>query len=94
MSPVRRAAAALTGPSRELLVTIQQIHREAGEPSMRDIARLAELSHDTVHRVLVGRSTCPTWRSLSRVVRALGGDVEAVRRLWLATRRSMDGAPE
>jgi hypothetical protein len=78
------------GPFHDLLSELRDLHLRAGEPSMRAIARATRaLSHDTVHRVLVGPAL-PRWGPLELVVEALGGDVERFRDLWLAARRAME----
>jgi hypothetical protein len=61
----------------------------AGELSTRDISRSTghAISHDTVNRVLRGEGR-PHWRSLELVVKALGGDVETFRTLWLSGRQA------
>jgi hypothetical protein len=75
------------GPHRDLVEALRELHLQAGLPSVRAIARLtAALSHDTVHRVLVG-AALPSWGPLELVVEALGGDVEEFRVLWMSARR-------
>ncbi|MER5640493.1 Crp/Fnr family transcriptional regulator [Kitasatospora sp. NPDC002227] len=71
------------------------LHRRAGSPSVRALARLTGplLSHDTVHRVLRTRSV-PSWTSLEPVVRALDGDPEQFRELWTAARDSSQTSEE
>jgi hypothetical protein len=78
------------GPCRDLLVALRDLHLEAGEPSVRTIARSTKaISHDTVHRVLTG-PTLPAWWPLERVVVALGGDVATFRQLWKIARRATE----
>jgi DNA-binding phage protein len=74
-------------PCHDLLVALRDLHLHAGEPSTRAIARSAgrAVSHDTVNRVLRGDGL-PSWTSLEFVVKALGGDVEAFRKLWVSAR--------
>jgi DNA-binding CsgD family transcriptional regulator len=65
---------------------LQRLRTQAGEPSVREIARLSgQLSHDTVHRTLTGPAI-PRWPNVEAVVRALGADPEKVKPLWLAAR--------
>ncbi|GAA0421543.1 hypothetical protein Acor_82710 [Acrocarpospora corrugata] len=64
---------------------LRRLHEENGLSSYREIARRAEhrITHTTVRDVIKGiRRT--SWRSMRYVVIALHGDVEEVRRLWLA----------
>lgn len=78
------------GPCRDLLAALRDLHLDAGEPSVRAIARSTrELSHDTVHRVLTSPAA-PAWRSLELVVKALGGDLAVFRQLWKIARRAME----
>ena len=78
------------GPGHDLLVALRDLHLHAGEPSLRDIAQATrkEISYDTVHRILKGKGL-PRWRPLELVVKALDGDVEKFRALWIAAR--LDG---
>lgn len=78
--------AELGGPRAILDRRIRRLYLHAGEPSLRTVATLTDaISHDTVRRVLRGDSV-PRWEPLAHVVRALGGDVEEFRRLWMAAR--------
>lgn len=78
-------------PGLDLLAALRDLHLHAGEPSTREIARSTgdAISHDTVHRILKGKGL-PRWRPLELVVKALGGDVEDFRALWVAARRAME----
>jgi hypothetical protein len=80
-----------TGHSRDLLMALRELHLRAGEPSMRAIARSTgrAVSHDTVHRVLTGPEL-PRWDPLGHVVKALNGDVETFRALWISARHAME----
>jgi hypothetical protein len=80
-----------TGHSRDLLVALRELHLHAGKPSTRWIARSTggKISHDTVHRMLTG-THLPSWVSLELVVRALNGDVETFRALWISASRAME----
>lgn len=80
------------GPCHDLRSELRDLHLRAGEPSMRAIARRTDalshaLCHDTVHRVLTGTGV-PRWDPLELVVKALNGDVERFRILWIAARRA------
>lgn len=79
------------GHSREVLVALRELHLLADEPSMRTIARSTghEISSDTVHRVLTGPDL-PRWGPLELIVKALDGDVETFRGLWVSARRAME----
>lgn len=76
-------------PCRDLQVALNELHLYAGEPSTRAIARSTgrAISHDTVNRVLRGEDL-PRWSPLELVVKALGGDVETFRALWVSARRA------
>ncbi len=78
------------GPAHDVLTSLRELYLQAGEPSMRTIARrTGALSRDTVHRVLIGPGL-PRWGPLELVVEALGGDVETFRDLWVSARRAME----
>ena len=79
------------GPGVDILIALRELHLLAGEPSVRDIARLTghALSSATVHRVLT-QPEVPRWGTLEPVVEALGGDVESFRHLWISARRAME----
>jgi hypothetical protein len=79
--PDAQAVSALAGQ-------LSQLHAQAGRPSTRKIAELTrhaggQISHTTVHELLAG-TRFPTWPALSNVVKALNGDEEHFRALWLA----------
>jgi tetratricopeptide (TPR) repeat protein len=79
-------------PIRSLFAELRNLHRRAGEPSTRVVARSlgrGVLSHTTVHAVLRGPRV-PRWRPLELVVRQLGGDIEQVRELWIGARNAED----
>lgn len=66
---------------------IRELHVASGEPSLRTIAKRTHsaVSHTTAGKVL-NCAELPKWGQLEVVVEALGGDVEAFRRLWVALR--------
>jgi hypothetical protein len=77
--------------SRELLTALRDLHLRGGEPSVRMIARSTgrKISSDTVYRVLTGPGL-PRWGPLELVVKALNGDVETFRDMWVSARRAME----
>lgn len=78
------------GAHRDLIEQLRDLHLRAGLPSVRDIARKTHaLSHDTVHRTLVGKAV-PRWGPLELIVEVLGGDIEAFRELWIAAHRQTE----
>src|SRR4051794_14338442 len=89
--PVRKRAVA-DGALCTLVQALRHLHTAAGEPSVRDIARLSggQVSRDTVHRLLT-MTKPPRWRTLAAVIHALDGDVERFRPLWIAARAEEDG---
>lgn len=83
-------------PLTELRARIQRLHREAGEPSTRQLERQigrGVISHTTVHGVLRCEKT-PTWGPLELVVEALNGDIDEFQRLWQAVRSIEDPLQE
>jgi len=75
-----------SGPAAAFFAALRDLRLRAGEPSVREIARVSgRLSHDTVHRTLTGPAI-PRWANVEAVVHALGADPEAVKPLWLAAR--------
>jgi tetratricopeptide (TPR) repeat protein len=64
------------GPITDLFAHLDDLHSQAGRPSMREIARRAgrgNISSSTVHN-LFRSSRVPRWDFLEQVVVALGGD--------------------
>jgi len=78
-SPVERLAA-----MRPVFAALHELHLRSGAPSGRNLARLTrhQVGHSTVSGVLAGTKV-PDWRVLSVMVRALGGDEEEFRALWV-----------
>lgn len=77
-----------------LLRELRLLHRRAGEPSTREIAKaagVAVISHSTVAAVLRGADV-PRWDKLALVVSSLGGDIEVFRHLWIEARNADLGA--
>lgn len=77
------------GPHRDLVEALHRLHREAGRPSLRAIARRAGCSHTTVFHLFT-HPRPPAWSLLEEVVTAIGGDPADFRDLWLAA--TEDGA--
>lgn len=76
-------------PVKALFRELTRLHRLAGEPSSRTIARAVALSHATVHAALRGPKV-PRWDVLDLVIEQLGGDKNEVLRLWVAARDAED----
>ena len=72
-------------PQDVLTAELRRLHRSAGEPGTRAIAKAIKFSHTTVAQALNG-SRCPKWNAIEAMVRHLGGNVEAFRTLWQAVR--------
>src|SRR5689334_1675186 len=79
----------------QLKAFIQRLHREAGEPSTREIARQVgnAISHSTVAKILKCEKA-PGWEQLELVVKALGGDPDLARQTWVAFRDAAAPLPD
>ncbi|MCY4727086.1 AAA family ATPase [Nocardioides sp. STR2] len=77
------------GPHRDLVDALHRLHREAGRPSLRAIARRAGCSPTTVFHLFT-HPRPPAWSLLEEVVTAIGGVPADFRDLWLAA--TADGA--
>src|SRR5690348_4533230 len=80
------------GPISDLFARLDDLHSQAGRPSMREIERRAgrgNISSSTVHN-LFRSSRVPRWDFLERVVLALGdvGDRQDFLVLWQAADRA------
>ncbi|MFG1644146.1 trehalose-6-phosphate synthase [Amycolatopsis sp. NPDC049252] len=76
------------GAITELFDRLHDLHLDAGEPGVREIATgigRGVLSYTTVHNVFRGPRV-PKWGHLELIVEQLGGDTEAFRLLWRAAR--------
>lgn len=75
---------------RDLVVALRELHLRAGEPSTRSISKATgkQISHETVNQTLKG-SVLPHWTTVEFIVKALEGDVETFRELWISARRAM-----
>jgi tetratricopeptide (TPR) repeat protein len=85
------------GPIADLFNRLDELHSQAGRPSMREIAIRAgrgNVSSSTVHNVF-RRSRVPRWAFLEQVIAALGGGPErdAFHVLWEAAWRAENGIP-
>lgn len=85
MTTIRRSPAP-PGPVTELFERLDQLHLEAGRPSMREIATRVgrgRISSSTVHNVF-RNSRVPRWSFLEDIVKALRGDTAVFLVLWQA----------
>lgn len=76
------------GSITHLFDRLHELHLDAGEPGVREIATgigRGVLSYTTVHNVFRGPKV-PRWGHLELIVEQLGGDVEEFRSLWKAAR--------
>lgn len=73
------------GPVRRLFDELRRLHRSAGEPSTRTLAKAVAHGHATVHTALRGPRV-PRWGLLELLVEELNGDVEYFKQLWIAAR--------
>lgn len=76
--PVRAAA--------ELGLLLTGMRKAAGEPGMDEMAEGISVSVATISRLLNGQ-TAANWPTIRYLVEWLGGDVEAARTVWMATRQ-------
>jgi replicative DNA helicase len=78
-------------PLNRLSSELARLHRNAGEPSLRDIERLTgkAISHTTVSKILRG-GRLPRWGPLELIVEALGGDTASFKALWIEAREEKD----
>jgi Tetratricopeptide repeat/NB-ARC domain len=78
-----------SGPITDLFDRLHEIHLEAGQPSVREIAvRIGRgaISSSTIHNIFRGPRV-PKWGFLELVVEALHGDTAEFLKLWQAARR-------
>jgi len=83
-----------SGPITNLFDRLHEIHLEAGQPSIREIA--AKIGHgvissSTIHNMFRGPRV-PKWGFLELVVEELRGDTAEFNRLWQAARRAEEAA--
>jgi hypothetical protein len=74
-----------TDPLRDLVLALRQLHRYAGEPSSREIAKATNYSHTAVAKAMNG-DRCPSWPVLRAIVGSLQGNEDRFRELWVAVR--------
>lgn len=81
----------MPSPLTQLTEELRRLHRSAGEPSTREIAKktAGAISHTTANRVLRS-GLLPKWGPLEMVVEALGGDAGRFIELWVSARDSLD----
>lgn len=77
------------GPIRTLFDELRRLHRHAGEPSVRQLAANAGVSHATVHSALRGPRV-PRWQNLELILEELHVDPDQVKALWVAARDAED----
>ncbi|MFD5696443.1 hypothetical protein [Streptomyces lasiicapitis] len=75
-----------------LAAQLQHLHREAGEPSYREIGRKIKFSHTTVMKTIKCES-CPSWQVLEKIVVFLGGDIPEFKKLWKEIRNDARPLP-
>jgi trehalose 6-phosphate synthase len=83
------------GAITDLFDRLHELHLDAGEPGVRQIATgigRGVVSYTTVHNAFRGPKV-PKWGHLELIVDQLGGDVETFRSLWRAARQAELAAP-
>ena len=78
-----------TGPQRDLVAALHDLHHRAGWPSLRALAREAGVSHTTVSKVF-SAPELPKWGTLELLVEAMQGDTTAFHKLWLDSSTSAE----
>jgi hypothetical protein len=70
---------------------LRALRRQNGEPSTREVERRSQraISHTTVNSVFRCEKI-PSWSQLELVVRALSGDPDEFRKLWIELRNAVD----
>ena len=82
--PSSAAGDPAAGDKQPLVTALQALHRQAGKPSYRTIAKeVGNVSHTTVAEALGGRRV-PSWSIVESIVRHLGGDENRIRELWVS----------
>ena len=79
-----------SGPHRDLVTALHELHHRAGWPSLRTLARETGVSHTTVSKAF-SQPALPTWGTLELLVEAMDGSVEDFRTLWLAASAPTNG---
>ncbi len=79
-----------TFQERQFFRALREMHRLAGAPSSRTVAaKIGALSHTTVSSAMRGPKV-PTWPVVARIVKALDGDLESIRELWIDAREPVE----
>ena len=81
-----------SGPPRDLVRALHELHHRAGWPSLRRLASHAGCSHTTVSAVF-SSPRLPSWGVLELVVEAMEGDTDTFRALWVAAGTSDEAPP-
>jgi DNA-binding transcriptional MerR regulator len=72
----------------QLVSALQALHRQAGKPSFRTIAKsIGTVSHTTVSEALSGRRI-PSWPIVQSITQYLHGNENEIQHLWLASRET------
>ena len=71
------------GPTRSLNDALHELHRRAGWPSLRALARRTGVSHTTVSKVF-SAPALPPWGTLELLVEAMDGDTAHFHGLWMS----------
>lgn len=77
------------GPARNLFEELKRLHRTAGAPPMRDIAKGMSYTYATVHSAMRGPKA-PKWPLLEAIVDRLDGDADHFKQLWIAALDSQE----
>jgi len=78
------------GPITDFFDRLHELHLDAGEPGVRQIATglgRGVLSYTTVHSVFRGPKV-PKWGHVELIIEHLGGDVTQFHTLWRAARQA------
>src|SRR5207253_2709243 len=79
-----------SGPHRDLVDALHDLHHRAGWPSLRTLAKAAGCSHTTVSTVF-SSARPPPWGVLELLVEEMNGSVGEFRQLWLAATDAQPG---
>lgn len=78
------------GAMDEMAADLRRLRLEAGNPTLRAMARASgKISHTTLHDAMSG-TRLPTWPTVQTFVEVCGGDVETWRQRWLAAARTCE----
>ncbi|WP_353900189.1 YbjN domain-containing protein [Micromonospora harpali] len=73
----------------KLFEELKRLHRTAGEPTMRQIAKNLPCTYATVHSAMRGPRV-PKWPLLELIVEKLGGNTDHFKQLWIAALDSQE----